>query len=66
MLARSDAIPRGRGWLFEPKLDGFRCLVSTNRPGERGWVKTKNPATPRFAEERDGVGRRSAVPSSRR
>jgi ATP-dependent DNA ligase len=30
------------------------------RPGDRQWVKTKNPATARFAEERDGVGRRAA------
>ena len=28
------------------------------RPGDRAWVKTKNRATARFAEERDGVGRR--------
>jgi bifunctional non-homologous end joining protein LigD len=27
------------------------------RPGERSWVKTKNRATARFAEEREGVGR---------
>ena len=28
MLARaSDAIPAGDGWLFEPKWDGFRCVV---------------------------------------
>jgi hypothetical protein len=26
MLARSGPIPRGRGWTFGPKLDGFRCL----------------------------------------
>ncbi len=30
------------------------------RPGERLWVKTKNRATRRFAEERDGVLRRVA------
>jgi ATP-dependent DNA ligase len=30
------------------------------RSGEHGWVKTKNWATARFMEERDGVGRRSA------
>jgi ATP-dependent DNA ligase len=29
------------------------------RPRERVWVKTKNSATARFAEERDGVGRRA-------
>jgi ATP-dependent DNA ligase len=33
------------------------------RPGERHWVKTKNRATARFAEERDGVGRQR-VPSA--
>ena len=28
MLAKSaDAIPRGEGWLYEPKWDGFRALV---------------------------------------
>ena len=41
MLARSDAIPRGRGWIFEPKLDGFRCLVCTHggfrARSRRGW-----------------------------
>ena len=41
MLARSGPIPRGRGWLFEPKLDGFRCLVCTHGSflarSRRGW-----------------------------
>jgi len=31
------------------------------RPSERQWVKTKNRATTRFAEEREGVGRRVAA-----
>jgi ATP-dependent DNA ligase len=22
-----DDLPRGRGWLYEPKYDGFRCLA---------------------------------------
>lgn len=30
MLCRSGPIPSGRGWLFEPKLDGFRCLTCTH------------------------------------
>ena len=30
MLARADSIPSGAGWTFEPKLDGFRCLVCTH------------------------------------
>jgi bifunctional non-homologous end joining protein LigD len=41
MLARSDAIPSGRDWMFEPKLDGFRCMVCTHAGfrarSRRGW-----------------------------
>ena len=22
-----DDLPRGKGWLYEPKYDGFRCLA---------------------------------------
>jgi bifunctional non-homologous end joining protein LigD len=44
MLARSGPIPGGRGWTFEPKLDGFRCLVCTHAGFEarsrRGWNMT--------------------------
>ena len=46
MLARSGPIPTGRGWLFEPKLDGFRCLTCTHggrfrARSRRGWNMTK-------------------------
>jgi bifunctional non-homologous end joining protein LigD len=41
MLARSGAIPTGLGWSFEPKLDGFRYMVSTHAGfrarSRRGW-----------------------------
>src|SRR4051794_5312482 len=51
MLARAGPIPSGRGWTFEPKLDGFRCLVCTHRGFEgrsrRGWNMT--PLLPEFA-----------------
>src|SRR5215210_8954378 len=44
MLARADEIPRGPGWVFEPKLDGFRCLVCTHdglrARSRRGWDMT--------------------------
>lgn len=30
MLAKTGPIPTGSGWLFEPKMDGFRCLVCTH------------------------------------
>lgn len=44
----------------ERGLEGVvaKRTAGTYRPGERVWVKTKNRATARFAEERDGVGRR--------
>jgi ATP-dependent DNA ligase len=45
MLARADAIPRGPGWTFEPKLDGFRCMVCTHAlfraRSRRGWDMTR-------------------------
>jgi bifunctional non-homologous end joining protein LigD len=46
MLARSAAIPTGRGWLFEPKLDGLRCLTRTHGSrfrarSRRGWNMTE-------------------------
>jgi bifunctional non-homologous end joining protein LigD len=45
MLARSGPIPTGPDWRFEPKLDGFRCLVRTDGGrlrvrSRRGWDMT--------------------------
>src|SRR5215208_6587036 len=40
MLARAGRIPTGRGWQFEPKLDGFRCLVCTH--GGRFRARSRN------------------------
>lgn len=41
MLARTGALPTGGGWRFEPKLDGYRCLVCTHGRlrvrSRRGW-----------------------------
>ena len=52
MLARSGTIPRGRGWMFEPKLHGFRCLVCTHGTfrgrSRRGWNMT--PLLPELAD----------------
>jgi len=38
-------------------------LSDPYKPAERQWVKTKNRNTARFAEERDGVGRRISTRS---
>jgi bifunctional non-homologous end joining protein LigD len=44
MLARGGKIPVGDGWSFEPKLDGFRAIVSTiggvSIRSRRGWDMT--------------------------
>ena len=44
MLSRAGPIPHGRGWTFEPKLGGFRCLVCTHdgfrARSRRGWEMT--------------------------
>lgn len=45
MLAKPGPIPTGRGWIFEPKMDGFRCLVCTyggrfRARSRRGWDMT--------------------------
>jgi len=38
MLARAGAIPTGRGWLFEPKLDGLPAPdVHARRALPRSW-----------------------------
>jgi ATP-dependent DNA ligase len=45
MLAKTGPIPITRGWVFEPKLDGLRCLVCTHggrfrAKSRRGWDMT--------------------------
>src|SRR4051794_25032027 len=51
MLARAGALPVARGWRFEPKLDGFRCMVCTHggfrARSRRGWSMT--PLLPELA-----------------
>jgi bifunctional non-homologous end joining protein LigD len=49
MLARAGPIPRGRSWTFEPKLDGFRCLVCTHA-GFRAWSRRGWNMTPLLPE----------------
>jgi ATP-dependent DNA ligase len=56
MLARSGEIPRGSGWLFEPKLDCYRCMVCTHdgfrARSRRGWDMT--PLLPELASALPG------------
>jgi ATP-dependent DNA ligase len=51
MEARSvDAIPRGAGWQYEPKWDGFRCLLSRTTGGVALRSKSGEDLTRYFPE----------------
>jgi hypothetical protein len=56
---RLECEPAGRP---DHRVEGEnrRALLRGNRSRERGWIKTKNRQTPRFAEELAGAGRRKA------
>jgi len=46
MLAKPGPIPITKDWIFEPKMDGFRCLVCTHggrflARSRRGWDMTE-------------------------
>lgn len=51
MEARSvDAIPRGKAWQYEPKWDGFRCLLSRDGDEVRMQSKAGEDLTRYFPE----------------
>src|SRR3712207_4525909 len=61
MLAKASAsLPPGEGWLFEPKWDGFRCIVF--RDGDEVVLGSRNerPLTRYFPEILDPL--RAALP----
>jgi ATP-dependent DNA ligase len=45
-----DTIPEGKGWQYEPKWDGFRCLVFRDGPKVRLQSKSGQPLTRYFPE----------------
>ena len=51
MLAKlSRTIPDGEGWLFEPKWDGFRCIVTRERDDLELTSRSERPFTRYFPE----------------
>ena len=61
MLAKlSRTIPDGDGWLFEPKWDGFRCLVFRDGDDIELTSRKERPFTRYFPELLDPL--RSALP----
>jgi ATP-dependent DNA ligase len=54
---RSDVLPAGPGWWFEPKWDGFRCLASKNECGVRLQAKSGKSLSRYFPEVVDRLER---------
>ena len=51
MLAKgADVLPEGEGWLFEPKWDGFRCIVLRDGDDVELSSRGKRPFTRYFPE----------------
>jgi ATP-dependent DNA ligase len=51
MLAKAtDAVPEGDGWQFEPKWDGFRCIVFRDGPEMELGSRNERPLTRYFPE----------------
>jgi ATP-dependent DNA ligase len=56
MEAKSvDSLPDGGGWQYEPKWDGFRCLVFRDGPDVHLQSKSGKPLTRYFPEVVDNV-----------
>jgi ATP-dependent DNA ligase len=55
-----DDLPRGKGWLFEPKYDGFRCIAFRN--GEKVDLQSKKQKSLNrfFPEVASGLARLKA------
>jgi len=50
-----DEMPTGSGWLYEPKWDGFRCLVFRNRRQVVLQSKAGRPLTRYFPDVVDAA-----------
>ena len=51
MLCKSaDAVPLGDGWRYEPKWDGFRCIVFRDGPEVELTSRNERPVTRYFPE----------------
>jgi ATP-dependent DNA ligase len=55
-----DTLPAGDGWLFEPKWDGFRCLVFRDGAAVALQSKAGQPLTRYFPEVAEAVARLGA------
>src|SRR5437660_4295252 len=61
MLAKlSRELPKGDGWLYEPKWDGFRCIVFRDGDNVELGSRNERPLTRYFPELLDPL--RAALP----
>lgn len=58
----AETLPEGRGWQFEPKWDGFRCLAYKDGPRAVLMAKSGKPLTDFFPEIVAGL---KALPAPR-
>ncbi len=58
----AEALPQGPGWWFEPKWDGFRCLVFRNGEEVILQAKSGKPLTRYFPEVAAGLEAIAAQP----
>src|SRR5512140_1508912 len=56
-----DEIPEGAGWQYEPKWDGFRCLVFRDGQSLRLQSKSGQPLTRYFPELAEMFGQFKAA-----
>ena len=64
MLATAaDALPRGPGWVFEPKWDGYRALLTVRGGEARLTSRNGNDLTGRFPEPARAAARALRSPS---
>jgi bifunctional non-homologous end joining protein LigD len=58
MLATpADTVPRGKGWLFEVKWDGYRTLARLDGGDAVLWSRRGNPVTEQFSPVAKTLGR---------
>jgi ATP-dependent DNA ligase len=50
-----DDLPGGKGWLYEPKYDGFRCIAFRDGGEVRLQSKNQKPLDRYFPEVADGL-----------
>ena len=50
LLLRTDSLPSGEQWLYELKLDGYRCVVVKNGSDVKLVSRNRKPLNSRFPQ----------------